>query len=147
MIETKHLVGFIEGLPLKHSYEHAEYWQEIVARLKHYEEIRKENKMNNVSKKSKVTPLSDYETEQLSNVMQMCENDEYHDGGWKNLNGGYAECELVDSDNETVQFDLMFGQQDMGGGGSEEYTDNITISREVLANKKLSIREKVTETY
>jgi len=100
----------------------------------------------NKLKESKVTPLSDYEEEQLSEVMQMVENDEYHDGGWKNLNGGYAECKIVDYDDEEVWFDLEFGQQDMGGGGTEDYADNITISRGVLNNKMLSIREKVGET-
>ena len=102
--------------------------------------------MNKEQKESKVTPLSDYETEQLSEVMQMVENDEYHDGGWKNLNGGYAECELVDFNEDEVLFDLEFGQQDMGGGGTEDYTDNITIDRDVLSDNKLSIREKVGET-
>jgi len=96
-----------------------------------------------VSKENGVTPLSDYETEQLSEVMQMCENDEWK--AWKNLNGGYAECKFLDFDDEIVQFDLEYGQQDMGGGGMD-YTDNITIERKVLADKKLSIREKVAET-
>jgi len=59
-------------------------------------------------KESTGTPLSDYEEEQLSEVMQMIENDEYHDGGWKNLNGGYAECELVDFDEEEVLFDTVW---------------------------------------
>lgn len=97
-----------------------------------------------VSKENGVTPLSDYETEQLSEVMQLVEADEWV--MWKNLNGGYAECEFVDFDNEIVQFDLVYGKQDMGGDDEQDYTDNITIERKVLADKKLSIREKVAET-
>ena len=86
--------------------------------------------------------LTDYEEEELGKVMEMIEGDEEM---FSNVNGGYAECKLVDVDEEEVQFDLEFGRQEMGSG-SEDHVDNITISREVLADKALSTRDKVAQT-
>ena len=39
MIKTKDLIRFIEELPLKYSYEHTEYWFEIIKRLRGYDRI------------------------------------------------------------------------------------------------------------
>lgn len=88
--------------------------------------------------------LTDYEEEQLGKVMEMVEGDEEI---FSNVNGGYAECKLVDVDEEKVQFNLEFGKQDMGAGDGEDHVDEITIDREVLADKSLSIRDKVAKTY
>ncbi len=94
--------------------------------------------------KKKEKELSDYESQQLAEVMQMVEGDEEM---FSNINGGYAECKLVDHDEEIVRFDLEFGKQDMGGGDAQDFTDNITIDRGILANKELSIRQKVARTH
>jgi len=88
--------------------------------------------------------LSDYEEEQLKEVMEMLEGDEEL---FANENGGYAECKLVDYDEVEVQINLEYGKQDMGGGDGEDHLDKITIDREVLADKTLSIRDKVAKTY
>ena len=39
MIDTQHLIRFIEELPLKHSYKHTEYWFEIIKRLRVYDKF------------------------------------------------------------------------------------------------------------
>ena len=87
--------------------------------------------------------LSNYEEEELKKVMEMLEGDEEI---FSNINGGYAECKLVDYDEEEVQIDLEYGKQDVGDGG-EDHSDQITLDRGVLANKDLSIRDKVAKTY
>ena len=86
--------------------------------------------------------LTDYEEEELKEVMEMLEGDEEI---FSNINGGYAECKMVDYDEEEVHIDLEYGRQDVGAGG-EDHVDNITISREVLADKDLSTRDKVAQT-
>ena len=90
--------------------------------------------------------LSKYQEEELVKVMQSIEHEEYHVGGWKSFNGGFAECELVEYKNDLVEFNLVFGIQDMGGG-EQVHTEEMTIDIETLANKKLTLDEKIALVY
>lgn len=40
MIKTRDLVEFIRELPLKFSYEHMEYWTEIIVRLRAFDKLK-----------------------------------------------------------------------------------------------------------
>ena len=91
------------------------------------------------------TDLSTEEVENLSNVMELIEKQEYYHGGWSKISGGYAECEFVDYDDEVVYFNLLSGEK--GSGSSVAYVDELTIGRIDLQNADLNTVARTKLVY
>ena len=84
--------------------------------------------------------LSDYESGELIDVLDMLEAEYYEE--WKHLNGGYSEAECFDCNEDTVYIEVRHGQQDMGSGHSVDHTDELEISREILRDHGMDIKTK-----
>jgi len=86
--------------------------------------------------------LSSYEFEELKKVLDRVEAETYYSKGWKFLNGGYADAEYCNCDDEKVYFEVRHGKQNMGDGESIEYTEDLELERKILQNHELTTREK-----
>jgi len=84
--------------------------------------------------------LSDYETSELVDVLDMLEAEYYEE--WEHRNGGYSEAECFDHDEDTVYIEVRHGLQDMGSGHGVDHTDELKLSREILQDCKLDTKTK-----
>lgn len=85
--------------------------------------------------------LPEFELEELIGVLDALEKEYYET--WKPLNGGFAEAEYVDCDEDTVFIEVRHGIQSMGSGHSETHTDELEISRSILRDFELNIEGKI----
>ncbi len=76
----------------------------------------------------------------LTEILKTIETLEYRN--WKNINGGFSEIAMTNYDDETIDFQLEYGEQDMGGGHSSLYVDNGSISRKILLSN-ITLEEKI----
>lgn len=84
--------------------------------------------------------LTDAELKAIAEILDAVENIEYRQ--WKHINGGYAEVEMFNYDDDFIDAELTSGEQDMGGGQSQEYKSQLKIPREILLNK-MSLKKKL----
>ena len=99
------------------------------------------------------TSLNSFEISELEKLLEAVEMQEYYTSGYKHLCGGYASAEITDilfdedEDEETgedvdlIEFRVESGVQE--GGHTETWSSNHYISRKVINDKALSIKEKL----
>jgi len=99
--------------------------------------------------------LNSFEVCELTKFLETVELHEYYASGYKNINGGFASTEVTDivgdydeeteDDVDLVIFRLESGVQDMGDGHASSDSSLYRISREVINNKEMSIKEKMAK--
>lgn len=99
--------------------------------------------------------LNEYETSELQRILEAMERQEYYLSGYKNINGGYASAEAfnveldgyydeeTDEETDAVEIELESGIQDMGSGESECNRITYVMGRNILANKDMSLEDKL----
>ena len=81
--------------------------------------------------------MDTYELKQLAEVAESLEREIYITSGLKKISGGFVEVELRDYNEETVYLSL-----DSGVHGECRTSEDIEIRREVLQDRRLTIKEK-----
>ncbi len=84
--------------------------------------------------------LTKAELKELIKLLDVLEQDFYHE--YRHINGGFAEVQMYNYDDDQIDIQVESGEQDMGSGHSSCYTDLVTLPREVLLDKKMSFEEK-----
>jgi len=76
-----------------------------------------------------IKQLTKKELEKLKSVLESFETQTLYETGMKNINGGFAQAEMFDYDNEYIDIELKWGEQDMGDGKSTLNTEQHKINR------------------
>ena len=67
---------------------------------------------------------------ELSDVLHGLELQTLRYTGVGKINGGYAEADMFDYDDDYFDVELKWGEQDMGDGHSSQYVENYKIARD-----------------
>ena len=84
--------------------------------------------------------LSRAELAELNRLVEAMEWDAYQQ--YRHINGGFAEAQMCNYDDDEIQLQLESGEQDTGSGYSSCYTETCTLPRKVLLDKKMSFKDK-----
>ena len=70
--------------------------------------------------------------EKVKNALDKFEWEELNNTGMRKINGGYAEADIFNYDEEYFDIELKWGEQDMGSGSSVCHTEQFKMNRETL---------------
>jgi len=91
--------------------------------------------------------FNSYELSELERILEAMASAELYTSGMGGINGGYADAELYDIDEEEDEYAILMievesGEQDMGQGWSKSTKQVCTLDRRVL-KMDLTLREKI----
>ena len=91
--------------------------------------------------------FNSYELSELERILEAMASAELYHSGMGGINGGYADAELYDIDEEEDEYAILMievesGEQDMGQGWSKSTRQVCTLDRAVL-KMDLTLREKI----
>ncbi len=73
--------------------------------------------------------LTKQELSKLKTKLEAFEIQTLNETGLKSINGGFAEANMFDYDDEYIDIELKWGEQDMGSGRSSSHTENYKLNR------------------
>jgi len=87
--------------------------------------------------------VKSFELSQLEKFIETLESYLLYLNALDSINGGYATVTAYDIDDEDICIEGEYGEQDMGSGSSYTQKEHCVLSREVLVNKDISMRNKL----
>lgn len=101
-----------------------------------------------------VKKLTSFEQAELEKFLETVEQHEYYASGYGMINGGFASTKVTDligdydedtdEEYDSIEFELESGVQDMGSGGTSDWSKHL-ISLRVINNQEMTIKEKMAE--
>lgn len=72
------------------------------------------------------------DSKEVKEALEIFENQEYYNTGMKHINGGFAEVDVFDHNEDYLYLELKWGEQDMVSGSSTLHTEQFKMDRETL---------------